>query len=133
MATVWTQEAWFHGGHANVSKVFSAQPSGNIGWNTSEVPLIGELKVKHAYAVKVIYSTGSTFGIESGLVAVAAVCATDEQAIRVTREIEENASLASPQYTITVDGVDIYCGTWTGYFESVEAVIIEFVEVVDLP
>lgn len=109
---VWTQEDRHN---SYQTKVYLSQPPGSLGWDTTEVPLIGELEAKHAYTVKVIYTTGSTFGSESGLVTTAAVTDTAERAVEIQQAITINAAKASPG---------------TGYFESLDAVLIEFVEVV---
>lgn len=113
--------------------VHDSQPEGKFGWQTEQVPLIGELPPAgtYAYAVVVTYTTGSTFGSESGIQTVAVVCATGEQAIDAQNAIEENGKRRLPRaYTTEVHGVEIDCGTWTGYFESIDYVTVELVPVV---
>lgn len=128
MSTVWVQTDRYD----EQLRVLRDKPQGRIGWGTEEAPAIGEpAECGHAYVVIVTYTTGSTFGSESGNTAVACVTHSAEDAMRVRKLIEENAKLSSPQYTINVDGVEIYCGAWTGYFECIDSVHVELVEVTD--
>lgn len=84
------------------------------------------------FVVVVVYSTGGTFGRDEGLASVVNVYKDPAQAKKVAQAIESNSESTpsnnySPprEYTISVDGEEIYCGSWVGYFESLERVVVE--------
>jgi outer membrane protein assembly factor BamB len=119
--------------HQGAKTVHVKRPDGRLSWSTEEVPLIGELPDpgKYVYVIEVTYSTGSTFNSESGLKTVAAVCATDTEAVKVLNAIDKNAKKRPPRYSINVLDTEIECNTWTGYFESIDYTSIELVPVVE--
>lgn len=124
-ASMWIKDQY----HGPSRVALTSKPEGSIGWDTSQVPLIGELKASHVYVVIVQYSTGSSFGTDTGLTTTALVATTAEMAIKAKKAIEENASKDKPSYSFQFEGIELDCGTWTGYFESVEDVRIELTAV----
>lgn len=102
---------------------------GRIGWNTElfDVPNSVE-ELSPLWVVVVVYSTGNTFGHSSGNTTVAAVCYSEEDAEAVSKAIyEDNTNSGFGE--IKVRDYTFYNGTWKGYFESLENVIIEKVRV----
>jgi hypothetical protein len=84
------------------------------------------------FVVVVVYSTGGTFGRDEGCTEVVNVYKDPKQAKKVAKAIEDNSqfcpgsSYNPPRsYTIEVDGESIYCGSWVGYFESLDSVHVE--------
>lgn len=79
-------------------------------WNTVEVdftPVPGMT----VWAVVVRYSTGSTFGHETGKGTVPAICDSEKKALAIQKMIEENKwNNYAP---------------WVGYFETLESVHVE--------
>lgn len=84
------------------------------------------------FVVVVVYSTGSTFGRDEGNSQAVGVYKDPAQAKKVAQAIERNSEHTHSNnynpprdYTIEVDGEEIYCGSWVGYFESLERVVVE--------
>lgn len=125
--TVWIHDSRYQLGYL---RLHVEKPSGALGWNLEEVPLVGKVLQAHAYVVIVQYSTGNSFGTDTGLRTAALAATTPDLAAAARDAILENSKQVRPDYTITTGGVELHCGTWTGYFESVEHVTIELVEVV---
>lgn len=105
-------------------RVYAGDPDGR-GWIGSitesiEVPFdVGPGDT--VYPVIVRYSTGSTFGRTDGLSTVIGAWRTYDQAV----EAERLARAATGFDYVTVGSQTFYTGTWIGYFEYLEDVIIE--------
>ncbi len=76
------------------------------------------------YPVLVIYGTGDSFGHSSGNVHLVDVFDNAEKARGLEQAIRESAQEAY-KYELTYEGKEYYAGYWTGYFESLEDVIVE--------
>lgn len=74
------------------------------------------------YPVLVQYGSGDSFGYSSGDITLVAVFDDDAKARNLIAAIR---SAGPREYTIVVDDKEYYTGTWTGYFETLEDVIIE--------
>jgi hypothetical protein len=72
------------------------------------------------YPVLVVYGTGDTFGNSSGNVVLVDVFDDAEKARGLEIAIRE-----SNAYTFIYEGKEYYSGTWTGYFEHLEDIIVE--------
>ena len=84
------------------------------------------------FVVVVVYSTGGTFGRDEGNSQAVGVYKDPARAKKVAQAIENNSEsnasnnyIPPKAYTIHVDGEEIYCGSWVGYFESLERVVVE--------
>lgn len=79
------------------------------------------------YPVIVRYGTGSTFGRTDGLVTVLGVWEKYEEALAAERAARQSVTDhgAAGRYETTVAGQTFYTGTWIGYFEHLEDVIVE--------
>ena len=76
------------------------------------------------YLVTVRYTTGDTFGYTSGNYKFVACYDNSEDAYALAKEIEENSKYSfKPKTPYTED--ELYCGSWTGYFERLECVDVE--------
>ena len=75
------------------------------------------------YPVLVQYGTGDTFGYSSGEITLVAVFDDAQKALDLQQAIRNQTKDRS--YSITVNGKEYYTATWTGYFESLEDVIVE--------
>ena len=128
MTTAWVQTGLYD----ETLRVLRNKPEGHIGLGTKKVPVFGdEVWRSIAYVVEVTYTTGNTFGSESGNTAIACVCYSPETAMRIRTLLKENGRLSSPKYTLVVDGIEIDCGAWTGYFESIDNIDVKLVEVTE--
>jgi hypothetical protein len=93
-------------------------------------------KADKAYLIVVRYSTGSTFGRDSGCYKFVAVFASKEDAIKVATEIDthykekDNGFSFSPSIKNPAYGSTIHCA-WVGYFERLESVDIEALAIED--
>jgi hypothetical protein len=105
-------------------EVYLGEASGR-GWHdvytqTVRVPFKVE-PGQTVYPVVVRYGTGSTFGHRGGCVTVTGVWETYEDA----HQAEELVRQYGGYEEITVQGQTFYTGTWIGYFESLEGVVVE--------
>jgi len=102
---------------------------GRIGWNTDIYDVKDEVEaLTPLWVVVVVYGSGDTFGYSTGNSTVAAVCYSEEDAEAVRAAIwEDNKNSHFGQ--ITVGDYSFYNGTWKGYFEDLEGVIVEKVRV----
>jgi hypothetical protein len=92
-------------------------------------------KADKAYLIIVRYSTGSTFGRDSGCYKFVAVFASKEDAIKVATEIDnhyknEKSHSFRPTIKNLAYGSTIDCA-WRGYFERLESVDIEALAIED--
>lgn len=84
---------------------------------------------KPYFIVRVMYSSGNTFGHEVNC--FEGICVTDkyERAAEIKKLIEDdyqNQDRKSDSYYLEIGGdQQIYTGTWKGYFESLDDVDIE--------
>lgn len=104
-----------------------AQGRGSLGAFTDELDVPFDVRPgQTVYPVLARYTTGSTFGHRSGLVYVLGVWETFEQALDAETAARKADQIGLNQ---TVHGQTFYPGTWIGYFEYLEDVLIEHQEV----
>ena len=87
-------------------------------------------KGMQVFLVTVRYTTGDTFGYTSGNYKFVACYDNAEDAYALAKEIEDNSKdnggykySFKPKTPYTED--ELYCGSWTGYFEHLECVDVE--------
>lgn len=82
------------------------------------------------YVVVIKYSTGDTFGNDSGCCACVGVENTKEDAEELRRIVRERVNNGAYSFdtggnSVVFKGWTYYLGSWLGYFESVESVWVE--------
>jgi len=130
----WDGEAY---GDWRVTKEYSGASvhltrDGEIGYRLDEVEVPFEPKADQVVWVVVVeYSTGNTFGHESGATHVVGVYDDGVVASIVKGKIEDDyKNNYRGSNEIKVEGQpDIYTYTWKGYFESLENVHVERVHI----
>lgn len=100
---------------------------GRIGVWTQSVDVDFEPKVGQiVFPIIVQYGSGDSFGHSSGNTTIAAVVDTPEKAMAVRDAIYHDSEKNGSSFaSIEVEGLSIYPGSWKGYFENLEAVIVE--------
>lgn len=82
------------------------------------------------YLVTVRYCTGDTFGYTSGNYKFIACYDNPEDAHSLAKEIQENYDSDNGKYsfkpTTPYTESEVYCGTWTGYFERLEDIRVDY-------
>lgn len=114
-----------------VTYIEDGEAKGAIGWRTKTFDIDAK-PGDVVFVVVVVYSTGGTFGRDEGNTKVVGVYRNPKQAQKVADAIKKNSE-ATPannynpprNYTIVVDDEEIYCGSWVGYFESLDSVHVE--------
>jgi hypothetical protein len=76
------------------------------------------------YPVFVIYGTGDSFGHSTGNVQLVDVF-DDAQKARGLEDAIRKATYENYKYTFEYAGKKYYAGSWTGYFERLEDVVVE--------
>jgi hypothetical protein len=76
------------------------------------------------FPVFVIYGTGDSFGHSSGNVQLVDVFDDAEKA-RGLKEAIRKATYENYKYSFEYEGKEYYAGSWTGYFETLEDVVVE--------
>lgn len=83
------------------------------------------LDESYLFVIRVVYTTGNSFGTTYGSSCVAAIKKTKEEAIKEKNDIEK-------EYDEYKKGKKVNCyKQWMGYFENLESVNIDLVELKD--
>lgn len=126
-------------------QVALSKPEGRFGQGLTEMEIPGTVeKGDWVYAVIVTYTTGNTFGSNSGNQAFAALLTEADKAFNLAEAIKAHERMInsrewrSKPYSergwenesyLEFEGERYYTGTWTGYFESIDTVDVTRVAV----
>lgn len=105
--------------------------SGALGYNTEFYDVRDEVEeLTPLWIVVAIYATGNTFGRSNGNAEVVCVCYSAEDGEKVAQAVRQDYQDSPGKFgEIKVGDYSFYNGTWKGYFESLEDVIVERVRV----
>lgn len=119
----------------NQVQVCLTQPDGRFGYGLCEIELDGDVdKGDWVYMIIVTYTTGSTFGCDSGRKAFGAITTNADKAFSLAQAFQDHEQRINSsewrskphtfdeKYQMTFEGVTYDVGQWTGYFESIDSV-----------
>lgn len=115
----------------NQIQVCLTQPDGRFGYGLTEIEVDEDVKLGDwVYMIIATYTTGSTFGTETGNKAFAALLTDADKAFSLAAAFKEHndrvsrysyrPSIGEDKYHMEWEGKTYYVGTWTGYFERLE-------------
>lgn len=100
---------------------------GDIGYATRQVDVTFDVKPGDVvYVVVAVFTTGGTFGEDSGLTEVVRVYEDFDKAERLVAFLWDDYKNKPRTYgEVDFEGDPIYTGTWKGYFESLDDIHLE--------
>jgi hypothetical protein len=127
---------------SDTAVVALTKPDGRFGYSLEEIEVAGDVKPGDwVFMVTVTYTTGNSFGTQSGSKTLAAVLLDADKAFQLADAIKAHENkINSSEWKrtphtweekayIEFDGQKISAGDWTGYFESIDYVNVDRVAV----